>query len=89
MSLVTHWDRQYREDRPIWNSDRPTSELMRVVAAEDVPPGHVLELGCGTGTNAVWLSRRGFTVTAIDLSPQAIHQGRQRARHEGDHAHIR
>ncbi len=83
MSLVAHWDRQYREGRPVWDSDRPTSELVRVVEAEDVAPCHALELGCGTGTNAVWLARRGFTVTAIDLSPEAIRQARRRARDAG------
>ncbi len=83
MSLVGHWDRQYREGRPVWDSDRPTSELLRVVAAEDVAPCHALELGCGTGSNAVWLARRGFTVTAIDLSPEAVGRARERAREAG------
>jgi SAM-dependent methyltransferase len=65
MSLVAHWDRQYREGQPVWDSDRPTSELARVVRGEDVAAG------------------RGFTVTAIDLSPEAIGRARQRARSAG------
>jgi SAM-dependent methyltransferase len=36
-------------------------------------------MGCGTGTNAVYLAQRGFTVTAIDLSPLAIAQAKTRA----------
>jgi SAM-dependent methyltransferase len=83
MSLVAHWDRQYREGQPVWDSDRPTSELVRVVQGEDVAPCHALELGCGTGTNAVWLAGRGFTVTAIDLSPEAIGRARQRSHNAG------
>ena len=32
------------------------------------PGQHVLELGCGTGQDAVWLARRGVRVTATDVS---------------------
>jgi SAM-dependent methyltransferase len=79
MSLAGHWDRQYRTGRPIWDSDRPTSELVRVVRAEQIQPCRALELGCGTGANAVWLARQGFAVTAVDLSPAAIVRARDRA----------
>jgi hypothetical protein len=34
MSLTEHWDRQYRGRRPIWDSDRPTAELVRVVGED-------------------------------------------------------
>ncbi len=83
MSLVTHWDRQYSQGDPIWDSDRPTSELTRVVLGDRIALCAALELGCGTGTNAVWLARQGFTVTAIDVSPRAIERARQRAREAG------
>jgi SAM-dependent methyltransferase len=39
----------------------------------------MLELGCGTGTNAVWLAQQGFDVTACDISPLAIEQARRSA----------
>ena len=35
---------------------------------------HVLDVGCGTGTDATFLARRGLHVTAIDISPQMIAQ---------------
>jgi SAM-dependent methyltransferase len=44
-----------------------------------VRPCRALELGCGTGVNAVWLARRGFAVTGVDLSPLAIGRARRRA----------
>jgi SAM-dependent methyltransferase len=79
MSLTTHWDRQYRRGRPVWDTDQPASELVRTVEVEHIAPCRTLELGCGTGTNAVWLARRGFAVTAIDLSPVALLRARDRA----------
>jgi methyl halide transferase len=83
MSLVTHWDRQYREGDPIWDSDRRTSELKRVVLGDRIAPCRAIELGCGTGSNAVWLAQQGFTVTAIDVSPSAIERARERAKKGG------
>lgn len=83
MSLVKHWDRQYQQGDPIWDSDRPTSELKRVVLGDRIVPCRAIELGCGTGTNAVWLAQQGFTVTAIDVSPSAVERARERAEKAG------
>ncbi|MEU6171902.1 class I SAM-dependent methyltransferase [Streptantibioticus parmotrematis] len=45
--------------------------------------GHVLDVGCGTGDNAVFLAERGHRVTGVDGSPHAIAQARQRAGEAG------
>ena len=42
-----------------------------------------LDLGCGTGTNAIYLARHGFDVTAIDISRLAIAQARRKAQSIG------
>jgi ubiquinone/menaquinone biosynthesis C-methylase UbiE len=39
----------------------------------------VLELNCGTGEDAIWLSKRGFRVIATDLSPEMISVAKQKA----------
>ena len=52
---------------------------MEVVGSVPVAPGRALEIGCGTGTNAVWLAERGFTVTAVDFAETAISAARERA----------
>ncbi|MGH2544698.1 MAG: class I SAM-dependent methyltransferase, partial [Ardenticatenaceae bacterium] len=47
------------------------------------PGDHVLELGCGTGEDAVWLARRGIRVTATDASAGMIEQARRKAESAG------
>jgi len=47
------------------------------------PGMHVLEAGCGTGTEAVHLARRGVRVTATDVSPRMVDLARARVRTEG------
>jgi SAM-dependent methyltransferase len=43
------------------------------------PPGPILDIGCGAGSNALWLSQNRFRVTGIDLAPVAIDVARRRA----------
>jgi SAM-dependent methyltransferase len=86
---VEHWDAQYRARRLPWDTGRPSTELWRVLGEQAVRPGRAVELGCGTGASAVWLARRGFDVTGIDLSPSAIRRARQRAARAGVRVHFR
>jgi SAM-dependent methyltransferase len=50
---------------------------------------HVLELGCGTGEDAVWLARRGVLVTATDASPGMLAVARAKAEAAGVAERIR
>lgn len=43
------------------------------------PGMHLLELGCGTGEDAVWNAQRGLTVTATDASPAMLEETRRKA----------
>src|SRR5205823_4770937 len=83
-SEIEHWENRYRAgERPPWDTGRVSAELVRRLTQFPVPPGRAVELGCGTGTNAVWLAQHGFEVTAIDISPTAIAQAEQSARGAG------
>ena len=70
------WDRRWRE-KALHVRGEPSSIVAS--ALEDVPPGRALDLGCGSGRHAVWLAERGFRVTAVDFSEEALRQGRERA----------
>lgn len=55
----------------------------RTRLAQFRPGTHVLELGCGTGEDAVWLAQRGVTVLATDASPAMLEQTLGKARQAG------
>ena len=43
------------------------------------PGDHVLELGCGTGEDAIWLAQRGVRVTATDVSQSMLNVAQRKA----------
>ena len=62
-----------------WERDTvPT--LVTELAERTSPPVRALDVGCGTGRDAVYLSGRGWTVTGVDGVPRAIDAARRRAR---------
>jgi methyl halide transferase len=83
MSETARWEERYRTGDTPWDTGQPSTELQRVVALEHIGPCRAIELGCGTGTNAIWLAKQGFEVTAVDLSSAAVSQARERAASEG------
>jgi SAM-dependent methyltransferase len=84
-----HWDVQYRAGPLAWETGRPSAELAHVLTEWAIRPCRAIELGCGTGTNAVWLASRGFDVTAVDLSCLAIRRAIRRAASAGVGVHFR
>jgi len=85
---VPDWDLIYREGTPGWETGCVAEELVRVLDEGVVRPGSVLELGCGTGADAVHLAKRGFEVTAVDTSPLALERARIRAERAGVPIHF-
>jgi SAM-dependent methyltransferase len=83
MADLPNWEEHYRSGHPPWDTGRASSELIRIVEEERIDPCRAIELGCGTGTNAVWLAERGFEVNAVDLVPLAIEQAIDRAAKAG------
>jgi cyclopropane fatty-acyl-phospholipid synthase-like methyltransferase len=57
--------------------------LAKLIRSGKVPVGRVLELGCGRGTNALYLAEQGFDVTATDISPSAISEAGRMAGERG------
>lgn len=63
------WDARYRERDAVWSGE-PNPQLVAEVAG--LPPGSALDVGSGEGADAIWLASRGWTVTAVDFSAEAL-----------------
>jgi len=63
------WDNRYRSAGQLW-SGQPNAQFE--AHAADLDPGEALDAGCGEGADAIWLARRGWTVTAVDVSAVAL-----------------
>lgn len=67
--------------RPIWDTGISPPELMDFIATH--APGQAIELGSGSGTNAVTLAKAGWKVTGVDFAHRAIRLARKKARQNG------
>jgi 2-polyprenyl-3-methyl-5-hydroxy-6-metoxy-1,4-benzoquinol methylase len=64
--------------------DRPADARARRALTRRLRRGaRLLDLGCGTGIDAAHLAARGYTVVAIDASPQMVARTRARMAEEG------
>lgn len=65
------WEDAYNT-RPPWDIGRPQPAFVEVVRAGELSKGGVLDVGCGTGENALYLAEKGFSVVGVDLATRAI-----------------
>ena len=74
----------YRLGFKPWDSGVSPPELTSVIEGPDRrAPGKALDLGCGTGTNSVYMARHCWDVTGIDFVPRAIATAKAKAREAG------
>jgi len=64
---------------PPWDIGRPQGEIIRL-AAEGEIRGVVLDAGCGTGENALFLANLGYEVTGFDAVGEAIRKAKEKSR---------
>lgn len=74
------WDQRYRQGEIPWDSGIVPPEVHELVDQGLLQgPGIALDLGCGTGTNTMFLAQLGFTAIGVDLALLALTQGHRRA----------
>ncbi len=66
------------EGTPPWDIGRPQREFVQLEEAGEIT-GAVLDVGCGTGENALYLAARGHEVWGVDFTPRAIEKARDKA----------
>ncbi|MFU8850587.1 methyltransferase domain-containing protein [Micromonospora sp. SL1-18] len=85
------YDELYRDTAdtggPPWDIGGPQPALAAVLD-DGVPGPKVLDIGCGTGDLALALARRGYQVTAVDISRVAVGMARAKAAREGLTVHF-
>lgn len=72
----------YRITRPDWDTGRTPPEVTALIEQRG-GGGRALDLGCGTGTNSIYLAQQGYSVVGVDFSAKAIELAREKARQAG------
>jgi SAM-dependent methyltransferase len=68
----------------VWDRTLPPPVLVELIEGPSrLPPRRALDLGCGGGTEAIYLARHGWDVTGVDLMPRALAIARRRAARAG------
>lgn len=72
------WDTRYRKGAYAGRG-HPSVYLVKCLPMIRPPVTKALDLACGAGRNALYLASRGYEVDAVDISAEALQQGRQSA----------
>jgi cyclopropane fatty-acyl-phospholipid synthase-like methyltransferase len=78
---LSFFDEAYRGNPP-WDIGRPQKEFVRLEEKKELT-GDVLDIGCGTGENAMFLAKKGHKVLGIDSAPLAIKKAKQKSTERG------
>lgn len=69
---------RYQDGNTPWDCGKPGFNLINYIRENEIQPCKVLDIGCGTGENALWLAEQGFDVTGTDLSEVAINKANEK-----------
>ena len=83
------WEVMYWLRRTPWDTGITPPELVDLAARRFPKGGRAIDIGCGTGTNVVYLAQHGFTVLGIDASRRAIALAKRRLLVTGAQADVR
>src|SRR5260370_34707697 len=78
------WNSQYQGSPP-WDIGRPQPDFVRLAEAGELA-GRVLDVGCGTGEQAMLAATHGAEAMGVDVAELAIQRAREKAEERGIHA---
>ncbi len=67
---------------PPWDIGRPQPAIVRLAESGEIT-GTVLDVGCGTGENVLYLAAHGYDAMGVDGAPTAIKKARAKAKERG------
>jgi len=79
MAEERRFKERYEAGNTPWDIGKPDFNLIQTVTTTPVLPCKALDIGCGTGDNAIWLAQQNFHVLGIDTSEIAIEKAKEKA----------
>lgn len=77
-----HFFEETYQGSPPWDIGRPQPAFVRLEEAGEIV-GRTLDVGCGTGENALFLASRGHDTWGVDFAPTAVTRARLKAADRG------
>lgn len=80
------WQQRYRESPPEqmpWHRQQPAETLVEAVRRGLLPKGITIDLGCGTGTDLMYLAQQDYRVIGVDIAIEPLRFARERFRQAG------
>lgn len=82
-NIIKRWDILYKNGKykKYWEYKNPSQELIAIIGSGIIPKkGTTLDIGCGTGNEAIFLAQCGFNSIGVDISEKALKIAERRAR---------
>jgi 2-polyprenyl-3-methyl-5-hydroxy-6-metoxy-1,4-benzoquinol methylase len=79
MTIEERYRERYKSGDIPWDIGQPDFNLIEVVTLKPVRGCKVLDIGCGTGDNSIWLAGNHFRVTGTDTSEIALEKAKEKA----------
>ena len=76
----SEWEDIYQSKSTPWDVGKPEPYLVEFLEKENIKPCDAIDLGCGTGNEAIFLAKKGFNVTGVDISQAAIKEAEKKSK---------
>lgn len=79
MRIEEKYKEAYQTKNTPWDAGKPDFNLIEVINQFTIQKCNVLDIGCGTGDNSIWLAQNGFNTIGIDSSDEALEKAKEKA----------
>ncbi len=83
MSRKDLYESAYENPFAVWTKNRTPKRLRALIETGRIKPCKTIDIGCGEGFYSIYLAKRGFEVTGIDISSRAIEYAKENAMKHG------
>jgi SAM-dependent methyltransferase len=79
MTVEERYRERYKSGDTPWDVGQPDFNLIEIVTKKPILNCKVLDIGCGTGDNSIWLAQNHFQVIGTDSSEIALEKAKEKA----------